>query len=319
MSIISTDIQKAVTLLNANKLVAIPTETVYGLAGNIYSTAAIKLIFKTKQRPFFNPLIVHIPSVNSLQSIASNIPKKAQQLADAFWPGPLTLVLPKKDSIPNLITADKNTVAVRVPNHPQTLQLLNALKFPLAAPSANPFNRISPTKAAHVERYFKGDIDMILDGGTCQNGIESTIIGFENNTPIIYRLGAITIEDIKDVIGEILIKNKENSNPSAPGMLDKHYAPNTKTILSHNIADDVKSWAGKQVGVLSFRTILLPDTINTTIVLSKKGDLFEATTKLYDSLHKLDCLNLDVILVEFLPDFGLGKSINDRLKRATGI
>lgn len=179
MSIISKDIAKAVELLFNEELVAIPTETVYGLAGNIYSEKAITAIFETKQRPKFNPLIVHIPSVDYLEKIVTDIPEKAKLLADAFWPGPITLVLNKKDTIPDLITAGKTTVAVRVPNHPTTLELLERLEFPLAAPSANPFNRISPTKPEHVEDYFKNEIKMVLDGGACTKGIESTIIGVD--------------------------------------------------------------------------------------------------------------------------------------------
>ncbi len=190
MSIISTDLSKAVELLNNEELVAIPTETVYGLAGNIFSEKAVKAIFETKERPFFNPLIVHIPNIDYLETIVEAVPEKAKLLAEAFWPGPITLVLKKKSIIPDLITGGKDTVAVRIPNHPLTLDLLSKLVFPLAAPSANPFNRISPTKAEHVESYFKDKIKMVLDGGACKSGIESTIIGFENGE----KCWGITIE-----------------------------------------------------------------------------------------------------------------------------
>jgi len=163
MSIISKDIQKAISLLTNEELVAIPTETVYGLAGNIFSEKAIKKIFETKKRPSFNPLIVHISSINDLTKVVSYLPEKAKILAQHFWPGSMTLVLPKKETIPDLITAGKSTVGVRVPNHPVALELLQKLSFPLAAPSANPFNSISPTKPEHVENYFKNDIKMVLD------------------------------------------------------------------------------------------------------------------------------------------------------------
>ncbi|PQV45953.1 translation factor SUA5 [Jejuia pallidilutea] len=316
MGIISKDIKKAVALLQNEELVAIPTETVYGLAGNIYSEKAIKAIFNTKQRPFFNPLIVHIQSPEYLATIVSHIPKKAQQLANAFWPGPLTLVLPKKDTIPDVITAGKNTVAVRVPNHPITLELLKQLPFPLAAPSANPFNRISPTTAQHVENYFRDTIQMVLEGGACKNGIESTIIGFENNDPIIYRLGSISVEDIKAVIGEIAIKNKKEINPDAPGMLEKHYAPSTLTVLSSNIVKDLEKYRNKRIGVLSFKNRIDNIAIKHQIVLSETGDMTEATSKLYDALHQLDSLHLDIIIAEIFPDYGLGTSVNDRLQRA---
>lgn len=316
MSIISKDISKAVALLNNEKLVAIPTETVYGLAGNIYSKTAITSIFTTKQRPLFNPLIVHIPSIHHLDTIVSAIPEKAIQLARAFWPGSLTLVLPKKDTIPDIITAGKTTVAVRVPNHPVTLELLKQLEFPLAAPSANPFNRISPTTAQHVDAYFKNAIQMVLDGGACKNGIESTIVGFENNEPVIYRLGSISVEDIEAVVGTITIKNKKENNPEAPGMLDKHYAPTTPTVLSHDILETLTKYPNKRVGILTFKELLKNDKVTHQITVSKTGDLAEATSKLYEALHQLDHLNLDVIIAEIFPDYGLGKSINDRLQRA---
>ena len=317
MSIISKDISKAVALLNQEKLVAIPTETVYGLAGNIFSEKAIDSIFKTKQRPLFNPLIVHIPSIDYLETIVARIPEKAKLLAEAFWPGPITLVLKKKEVIPDVITAGKDTVAVRIPNHPTTLELLKQLDFPLAAPSANPFNRISPTSAEHVESYFKNDIKMVLDGGTCTSGIESTIIGFENDEPIIYRLGSTSIEDIENIVGSVEIKNKKNSVPNAPGMLARHYAPNTKTILVTDISDAIKQFQGKNIGILAFENEIKNNDIKFQIVLSKTGNVSEAATNLYSALHQLDEQDLDIIIAERLPNHDIGKSINDRLQRAT--
>ena len=317
MSIISKDISKAVALLNQEKLVAIPTETVYGLAGNIFSEKAIDSIFKTKQRPLFNPLIVHIPSIDYLESIVARIPEKAKLLAEAFWPGPITLVLKKKEVIPDVITAGKDTVAVRIPNHPTTLELLKQLDFPLAAPSANPFNRISPTSAEHVESYFKNDIKMVLDGGTCTSGIESTIIGFENDEPIIYRLGSTSIEDIENIVGSVEIKNKKNSVPNAPGMLARHYAPNTKTILVTDISDAIKQFQGKNIGILAFENEIKNKAIKFQIVLSKTGNVSEAASNLYSALHQLDEQGLDIIIAERLPNHDIGKSINDRLQRAT--
>lgn len=316
MSIISKDIQKAITLLTNDELVAIPTETVYGLAGNIFSEKAIHKIFATKKRPFFNPLIVHVASVNALKDIVAEIPEKAKLLAEAFWPGSMTLVLKKSSKIPDLITASKDTVAVRVPNHAVTLELLEKLPFPLAAPSANPFGSISPTKPLHVENYFKEHIKMVLDGGSCKNGIESTIIGFENDNPIIYRLGALAVEDIEAVVGKISIKNKEENSPDAPGMLARHYAPTTKTILVTDVAAEVEKNKGKKIGILVFKDSLSNDAV-TEIVLSNKGLLEEAAANLYDAMHALDHQNLEVIIAEKLPNYGLGKSMNDRLQRAT--
>ena len=316
MSIISKDIQKAVQLLTENQLVAIPTETVYGLAGNIFSEKAIKSIFSTKKRPFFNPLIVHIPSIDSLSDLVTHVPEKAKLLAAAFWPGSLTLVLKKSNKIPDLITAGKDTVAVRVPNHPITLALLKKLPFPLAAPSANPFGSISPTKPTHVENYFRNSIKMVLDGGSCANGIESTIIGFENEEPVIYRLGALPLEEIEAVVGAISIKNKKEEKPDAPGMLARHYAPKTSTFLVDDVAAEIEKNTGKKMGVLVFKSSLNNENI-TEIILSKNGSLQEAASRLYSAMHDLDSRNLDLIIAERFSEFGLGKSINDRLQRAT--
>ncbi len=317
MTIISKDIAKAVQILNNDDVVAIPTETVYGLAGNIYSEKAIRKIFEIKQRPLFNPLIVHVPTLEKVEELVANFPEKAKKLAKAFWPGPLTLVLKKKSNIPDLITGGKDTVAIRIPNHPVTLSLLKELSFPLAAPSANPFGFISPTKASHVEGYFKNCISMVLEGGDCKKGIESTIIGFENNEPVLYRLGSISIEDISHVIGEVTIKNKKEIAPEAPGMLERHYAPKTKTYLVENIEAFIQGHRNKKIGVIRFSETMNVSNIETLAVLSKSGDLNEAASKLYTTLHDLDALNLDMIVAEVFPDYGLGKSINDRLFRAT--
>jgi L-threonylcarbamoyladenylate synthase len=316
ITMISNNIEKAVEILNQNNIISIPTETVYGLAGNIYSEEAISKIFEMKNRPLFNPLIVHIHSIAQLDQLTTYIPEKARLLATTFWPGPLTLVLKKNSQVPDIITAGKDSVAIRMPNHPVALDLLQKLSFPLAAPSANPFGCISPTKAIHVEEYFGNKLEMVLEGGDCENGIESTIIGFESDEPILYRLGAISIENIEAVIGSIKIKNKEESAPDAPGMLSKHYAPLTATFLETDVEESIKSFPDKKIGILLFSNkIDAPNSIHQEI-LSENGNLKEAATNLYTALHFLDKLNLDVIIAERLPDIGLGKSINDRLERA---
>ncbi|WP_047415451.1 L-threonylcarbamoyladenylate synthase [Cellulophaga sp. Hel_I_12] len=317
MTIISKDISKAISLLKNNAIVAIPTETVYGLAGNIYSENAIRKIFEVKKRPHFNPLIVHVDSLKKVEALVSEFPEKAKLLAEAFWPGSLTLILKKNSTVPDVVTAGKDTVAIRIPNHPVTLGLLQQLPFPLAAPSANPFGSISPTSATHVENYFKDAIEMVLDGGTCKNGIESTIIGFENNEPVLYRLGSISIEEITKIIGDIKIKNKQEIAPNAPGMLERHYAPSTKTFLVHDVAQFIKNYPDKHIGVLVFSKAIVAPNIKKLVVLSKKKNLKEAASKLYKSLHDLDNLHLDMIVTETFPDVELGKSINDRLERAT--
>ena len=314
---ISKNVSKAKLLLVSDEIIAIPTETVYGLAGNIYSETAIKKIFSTKKRPFYNPLIVHISSIDKLQDIAKNIPEKALLLASKFWPGSLTLVLEKQNTIPDLITAGKDTVAVRIPNHELTINLLNNLPFPLAAPSANPFGSISPTTASHVATYFPTEIPMVLDGGSCTNGIESTIIGFEKNNPILYRLGSITQEAIEKVIGKITIKNSEENTPNAPGMLSRHYAPKTKMIVTENVLLAIEENKNKKIGLLLFKDSVPHSGVFISEVLSKNGDLKTAASNLYAAMHTLDKQNLDIIIAQKFPENNLGNSINDRLQRAT--
>lgn len=312
----TTNITKAAKALINDEIVAIPTETVYGLAGNAFSENALKKIFELKKRPFYNPLIVHIKSTGFLDMVASDIPDMAWKLAEEFWPGSLTLVLKKQPHIPDIVTAGKETVAVRVPNHPMTLALLEQLEFPLAAPSANPFGSISPTTAIHVSNYFKENLEIVLDGGACQNGIESTIIGFENDKPILYRHGSISLEDIERIVGKLQITTNKDCSPDAPGMLSRHYAPKTNTYLTDNVSELISSFFGKKIGLLLFKH-KIPDAENIhQEVLSKKGDLAEAAKNLYATMHRLDKSNLDVIIAERLPNKGLGKSINDRLERA---
>ena len=316
MASLTKDIYKAAETLQNGEVIAIPTETVYGLAGNIYDPSAIEDIFRIKQRPHFNPLIVHIHSFEQLNDVAAQLPSKAHTLAAHFWPGPLTLVLPKKSTVPEVITAGKSTVAVRMPNHPLLLKLLKALPFPLAAPSANPFNRISPTTAQHVQDYFEKEIQLILDGGACQQGIESTIVGFEDEIPIIYRLGALSVEEIEAIVGTVIINNQQEALPEAPGMLKKHYAPKTKTILVDDLDTFINSNAQLRLAVLSFFKQVKGENVLLKEQLSAKKDLEEAAANLYAALHRMDASNADLIVVERLPNAGLGKSINDRLQRA---
>ncbi len=314
---ITRDINLAKRALDNNEIIAIPTETVYGLAANAYSEKAVEKIFALKERPFYNPLIVHIKSADFLDNVARDIPDVAQTLANEFWPGPLTLVLKKQSSIPDLVTAGKDTVAIRVPNHPVSLSLLEQLEFPLAAPSANPFGSISPTTASHVYGYFADDLDVILEGGECEKGLESTIIGFENNQPIVYRLGSLSIEDIERKIGKVRSKTHDDTAPSAPGMLSRHYAPATKSYLTDDVEKLISVHPNKKIGLLLFQNEIKNSAVTHQEILSKSGDLTEAAKKLYAAMHQLDKLNLDLIIAEKFPDVGLGKTINDKLERAT--
>jgi L-threonylcarbamoyladenylate synthase len=251
MAEISSDIAKAAEILRKNELAAIPTETVYGLGGNALNRDAVVRIFEAKERPFFDPLIVHVASKEAAIELAKEVPEAAEKLMDAFWPGPLTLVLPKRDMIPDLVTSGLPTVGLRVPNQSLTLELLRTLDFPLAAPSANPFGYVSPTSAQHVHDQLGEKIPFILDGGETTVGVESTIVGFENDQPVVYRLGGLSVEEIEVIVGRVEVKVNASSDPKAPGMLKSHYAPKHKLYLG-----DLKSlyaqFEGKRIGFLSF-------------------------------------------------------------------
>ncbi len=313
---IGTDLVKAKAHLESNNVVAIPTETVYGLAGNALNETAITQIFKVKERPYFDPLIVHIANFEQLDKYCSEVPAKAVALAKAFWPGPLTLLLPKRDIIPDLITAGMDRVAIRIPNHPLTLALLNTLTFPLAAPSANPFGYISPTTPQHVFDQLGSKIPYILDGGACGVGVESTIVGFDNNETVIYRLGGLSLEAIEKVIGKVVYNPKIENNPDAPGMLKSHYAPKKPLYLTENIESLYKSFKDKKIAVLSYNKAYLELQTVANIVLSKNSDTDEAAQHLFAAMRTLDNSEADIIIAEKLPETGLGPAINDRLQKA---
>lgn len=316
MTEISSDIEKARLILEANELVAIPTETVYGLAANAFNEEAVKKIFKLKKRPTFNPLIVHIKSVEYLNEIAQNIPGLAWKLAEKFWPGPLTLLLEKKNKIPEIVTAGNTTVAIRMPNHKLTLELLSQLPFPVAAPSANPFMSISPTKPEHVKTYFDGKLKFILDGGICREGIESTIIGFSDGKAVLYRQGSCGISDIEKITGKLISPKKTAKIIEAPGMLKRHYAPKTRFVLATNYLKEIQKYEDKKVGLMLFSPVNETSQTITYRFLSEKDSLKEAAANLYSTLIDLDAMKLDIIIAGYVPNKGIGKSINDRLERA---
>lgn len=316
MTTIGTDIAHAIRELSADRLVAIPTETVYGLAGHGLHPAAIEAIYTAKQRPRHNPLILHIGSLADLEVYAQGIPDLAWALAEKFWPGPLTLLLPRRSSVPDSLTAGLPDVAIRIPQHPLTLELLARTGFPVAAPSANPFGYISPTTPQHVLEQLGGKISYILDGGPCTQGIESTIVGFEGGLPVVLRHGAIPAEEVRAVAGEVGIRAKSTHKPLAPGMLPAHYAPRTPLLLVDDLAAAFARYPGQTIGVLAFQTALPGLPADHQVVLSPSGDLREAARNLYAALHRLDALGLALILAERAPATGLGAAINDRLSRA---
>lgn len=312
-----TDIGHSADLLRKNELVAIPTETVYGLAGNAYSPTAVKKIFETKNRPVFNPLIVHIADVSALNEVAVNIPSIALELGNRFWPGPLTMILPKSDKIEDIVTAGLPNVAVRIPNHPITLELLKNLSFPLAAPSANPFGYISPTEPLHVQNQLNGKIPYILDGGKCESGIESTVVGFDGDSIVIYRSGVIGKEELLEIVKTVRYHTCDNSEPQSPGMLRSHYSPNTPLYLTVNVDEAVSHFNPLEIGVITFSKSIEVIPAQHQFTLSPEGDLRQVARRLYSTLHLLDQMKLKAIVAERMPDIGIGISINDRLERAS--
>lgn len=314
MASIGSDMDRAVSLLQQDELVAIPTETVYGLAGNALSGPAVARIFSVKDRPQFDPLIVHVPDLARAKDYVLEIPEAAKKLADKFWPGPLTLLLKKRAIIPDLVTAGLDTVGIRCPDHVLTRKLLQTLPFPLAAPSANPFGYVSPTKPEHVNEQLGNKIQYILDGGPCQVGIESTIVGFEDDGAVVYRLGGLSLEDIEQTIGTVNLMTHSTSNPKAPGQLKSHYAPHKKVVLGS--IDALLKTHGSRAGVLSFQKDF---NVQNQIILSPSGKPEEAAQRLFEALRSFDKMNVDVVLTELVPDQGLGRAINDRLRRAAAV
>ena len=317
MADIGQDIDRAKELLLHNDIVGIPTETVYGLAGNALNEEVILKIYEVKNRPKFDPFIAHTNALEKMEPFIKEIPDRAGILASQFWPGPLTLLLEKKDSIPDLLTSGNDRVAIRIPNHPLILRLLEQLNFPLAAPSANPFGYVSPTTAHHVNTQLGSEISYILDGGECNIGVESTIIGFENEEPIVYRLGGIPIESIEEIIGRVKLKINMSSDPSAPGMLKSHYSPGRKIRIG-NIEEHLKQMNSETTGVISFQHRFNVPSENL-FILSERGDLLETARNIFKALREMDKPHIKEILVEFVPDHGLGKAVNDRLRRSAVI
>ena len=313
MTKVISDIAPAVNLLKQNEVVAIPTETVYGLAGNAFSEMAVSKIFEAKNRPSFDPLIVHIASFEMLDKVAAKVPNQYLKVMEKCWPGPLTLLFEKSAKIPDLVTSGSDKVAVRWPQHPVMQTILESLDFPLAAPSANPFGYISPTSAQHVLNQLEGKIPCIVDGGESQVGVESTILDYTQTGWVVLRLGGISVEQIEEVVGEKVSVNVSSSRPQAPGMLDQHYAPKTKLSFG-----DIEMAKTKYTEKNWIALTLTPQGIYPhNAFLSATGNLQEAAANLFKVMRRLDDENWDIILAEKMPDMGLGRAINDRLFRAS--
>ena len=315
---IGTDIGIAHDRLLQGKLVAIPTETVYGLAANGLNEAAVLSIFRAKQRPDFDPLILHTFDLEAAFALAAHVPEKARRLAEAFWPGPLTLVLPKKPEVPYVVTSGLETVGLRVPNHALTHELLRSLPFPLAAPSANPFGYISPTTALHVQENLGHAIDYILDGGPCIHGLESTIVGFEDGEPVIYRRGSLPKTELEKVVGPVGEKINASSNPKAPGQLAVHYAPRKKLLMVNPNNDSFLQNIHEPFTLIRFGDAFAATVSKAAAVLSlsETGNATEAARKLYGTLREADALENGLLISALLPGGGMADAINDRLLRA---
>jgi L-threonylcarbamoyladenylate synthase len=309
-------IRRAGRIIKAGGLVAFPTETVYGLGCDAMNADAAVKVFEAKRRPQFDPLIVHIADLTQLEMVIASLPAMGQRLIDAFWPGPLTLVLPKQPAIPDLITAGLSTVAVRMPNHPVAQTLIREAGTPIAAPSANLFGYVSPTTAQHVADGLGNRVDLILDNGPCPIGVESTIVSLAGPQPELLRPGSITIEQLSSIIGSIRRSVSVNHTPIAPGQLSRHYATQTQlTILASAGARPVLK-DGVRAGLLIHSHPRdTDDRFAAVEVLSSPGDLREAARHLFAALRRLDSLGLDRIYAEPCQEEGLGVAIMDRLRR----
>lgn len=317
-TVIGNQLATAIDHLQQQQLVAIPTETVYGLAANALNEAAVIQIFEAKKRPRFNPLIVHVPTIQSISTYA-HLQPLAEKLAHAFMPGPFTLLLHKTNVVPSLVTAGSNKVAIRIPQHPLTLELLQQLPFPLAAPSANVFGYVSPTTAQHVYKGMQGIIPYILDGGACTVGVESTIVEVTNeHTVIVHRVGGIAVEAIAAVAGVPVIlasEQQEATAPNTPGQLKSHYATTTPLMVG-NVASLIAQYPNQNIAVLGFNTLYPQLPEQNQYLLSPEGSLNQAAQRLFDTMRLLDTAGYDLIIAENFPNEGLGRAINDRLHRA---
>lgn len=322
-ALIGTDLSHAAETLRAGGLVAIPTETVYGLGADATNPDAVAKIFAAKERPKFDPLIVHLASVDQLAEIVAEIPPTAEKLMQAFWPGPLTLLFRKRTLVPDLVTAGLDTVAVRIPAHPLALKLLQAAKIPIAAPSANKFGSISPTTAQHVADQLGEEVDYILDGGPCPVGLESTIVSCLAESPEVLRLGGLSLEQIEAVVGPVHLRQassdpggqaEESQAQLAPGMLKRHYAPGTPLIVVDSL-DEIDLQPGDAL-LLPWEIPNVPSEYPQEI-LSPQKEMTECATNFFAVLRKLDASDTRRIVAVRFPNEGLGRALNDRLERAS--
>jgi len=323
------NLKRAGAAIAAGKLVVIPTETVYGLGADAFNPDAVARVFEAKARPAFDPLIVHISKLADIDRIAMAFPPKARLLAEALWPGPLTMILPKRNEVPDIVTSGLDTVAVRFPVHPVARKIIEYSGTVVAAPSANPFGYISPTTARHVAKTLGDRVDFIVDGGPCSVGVESTVIDMTYDTPALLRPGGMPVERIREIIGEVLIPKKRGGHVASPGQLKSHYAPHTALYLydwmtlpgAIQTLTDRGLPPGRAVAIAfdAARARVFESTgfFERVCVLSERGDMREAASRLFALLHELDTEGFGTMYAERVPDEGLGRAINDRLYRAS--
>lgn len=318
-TVVCDSVSDAADRLRSGQLVAFPTETVYGLGADAKNPVSVAGIFESKQRPSFDPLIVHVSDTQQARSLVTEFPEIAETLAKHFWPGPLTLVLPRNSEVPDLVTSGLPGVGLRVPNHPLALELLRSAECPLAAPSANPFGGISPTTCQHVLDGLDGRIDAVLNGGPCGVGVESTVLSLMTSKPTVLRPGGTAIEDIVSVIGPVqqatTDPTKDNAAQAAPGMLSRHYAPRTRLIAIDPDQNAVPI-AGMRTGLLTYGANPTADGFAAVEWVSATDDLRTCAANLFAAMRSLDSADLDVIIATRFPDSGLGIALNDRLQRA---
>lgn len=310
-AIIGTDPQEAARRLRRGELVALPTETVYGLGANALDGRAVSRIFAAKNRPSFDPLILHQSTAGRILAYARHVPEAAYRLTESCWPGPLTLVLDRIPQVPDIVTAGLDTVALRVPSHPGIREVLEAVDFPVAAPSANPFGFVSPVTARHVDEQLGDRIEYILDGGPCRVGVESTIVAFPEGRPTVLRKGGTPVEAIEDILGQsVAVRTHGSSRPTAPGMLTHHYSPGIRLHL----VDRIRQTGTDRHAVVRFGEAAGNDHEYS---LSETGDLAEAAQRLFTVLRLLAGGGYREATVPLVPEQGLGLAINDRLRRAS--
>jgi L-threonylcarbamoyladenylate synthase len=307
-------LREAASVLRRGGLVAFPTETVYGLGADAFNPIAVARVFEVKARPSFDPLIVHLADGADLGRVSPSGDPRALALGTRFWPGPLTLVLPRRPDVPDLVTSGLDSVAVRVPDHPAARALIAAAGTPVAAPSANPFGYVSPTTAAHVAELLGRCVDLVLDGGPCTVGVESTILSLVSDPPAILRPGGVAREALEEALGLALAVAGRAERPLAPGQLDRHYATRTPLRVLPGRAGSALAAEGR-VGLLAW-SAEPPAGWAAVEILSPDGSKETAAARLFAALRRLDAAGLDLILAEPCDESGLGHAIMDRLRRA---